>query len=667
MNMNVRYILLSLIVTLLLTACRQDVMVVEPMTADTGDEELVQIDYTGMYVLNEGNMGSNKATLDFLDLTTGKYHRNIYPSRNPNTVMELGDVGNDVKIYGSSLWLSINCSNKVEVADAATAVSRGHVDIPNCRFIAFHGPYAYVSSYVGPVGGTSVEGSVYQVDTLSLNIVNQVTVGFQPDELAVADGKLYVANSGGYNATQGKGYDRTVSVIDLQTFRVVKTIDVAPNLFRLRVDRKGQLWVSSRGDYAGTPARLFWLKDDAVGGSLELSVGDMAFRGDSLCYYSSTQDGATSMSTFGVIDINTHTIVSERLIRQTADHPIQTAYGLMVHPVTGDVYVMDATNYVSSGKLFCFDKDGQYKWETWTGDIPGHAAFLNKKPATDDDYKPEIDPDKTYSPYIQAVDEYVPAPGQFVNTLPVCDESDTPASVAEKCTEVLANNAGGMITLGGYGGYVTFHFDHPIVNVSGEYDLYIAGNAYQGNSEPGVVMVSKDINHNGKPDDPWYELSGSADVDSIGKVVYGYEITYTKSPMQDTPWTDNQGGSGVISRNDFHQQEYFPLWLGNELTFRGTLLPKNGVNEGKGNSQNWQLSSFRYGYVDNYANSNKEGCSFNIDWAVDARRQPVQLDYIDFVRVYNGENQLCGWLGETSTEVTGAEDLHLEQSLNTFK
>ena len=48
---------------------------------------------------------------------------------------------------------------------------------------------------------------------------------------------------------------------------------------------------------------------------------------------------------------------------------------------------------------------------------------------------------------------------------------------------------------------------------------------------------------------------------------------------------------------------------------------------------------------------------------MDNNRQPVSLDFVDFVRVYSGLNQTVGALGETSTEVSGAEDLHLEESI----
>ena len=171
-----------------LSSCRDDNIVVYPTHTDTGD--IIGGDYVGMYVLNEGNMGSNKCTLDYLDFETGTYHRNIYPSRNPNQVMELGDVGNDIKIYGSSLWMVVNMSNKVEVAHAATAVSRGHVDIPNCRYVAFAGGYAYVSAYVGEISSESVLGGVYKVDTTTLQVVGKVTVGYQPDELVVSGGKI---------------------------------------------------------------------------------------------------------------------------------------------------------------------------------------------------------------------------------------------------------------------------------------------------------------------------------------------------------------------------------------------------------------------------------------------------------------------------------------------
>jgi proline racemase len=55
------------------------------------------------------------------DYTKGTYYRNIYAEINPNVVKELGDVGNDIKIYGSKLYIVVNVSNKIEVLDAKTA------------------------------------------------------------------------------------------------------------------------------------------------------------------------------------------------------------------------------------------------------------------------------------------------------------------------------------------------------------------------------------------------------------------------------------------------------------------------------------------------------------------------------------------------------------------
>ena len=73
-----------------------------------------------------------------------------------------------------------------------------------------------------------------------------------------------------------------------------------------------------------------------------------------------------------------------------------------------------------------------------------------------------------HSKYIKAVDEYRPAPGQFVNIVPEYEQGDDAVSMAQKCTERLANNERSMVCLGGYGGYITFHFDHSIANVQGK-------------------------------------------------------------------------------------------------------------------------------------------------------------------------------------------------------
>ncbi len=374
----------------LLTACRQDVMIVPMERIDTGGKAQ-KSEIAGMYLLNEGNMGSNKASLDYLDLSgndeTTHYFRNIYQERNPNTVMALGDVGNDCQIYGSRLWLVINCSNKVEVARASDAVRIGKVDIPNCRYVTFKDQYAYVSSYVGAVysGSSSPLGSVYKVDTLTLQKVDSCTVGYQPEEMAIIGHYLYVANSGGYQGMTGQGYESTVSVIDLRTMKEIEKIMVAPNLHHLKADRYNQLWVTARGNYMDEESSIWWLVPDSdgrmtVGGHIDQPVSDLCIVGDSLYFYGS-QWSEVSMSntvTYGIIDVRKHEMVSTRLSDAPEISKIRMPYGIMVNPIHRDFYLMDAKNYVSSGELLHFLPDGTFDWKVKTGDIPAHAAFLYK-------------------------------------------------------------------------------------------------------------------------------------------------------------------------------------------------------------------------------------------------------------------------------------------------
>ncbi len=373
---------------MLLSSCRTDDIIVYMENEDIG-KKTAKTEILGMYLLNEGNMGSNKCTLDYLDLSgdsTIHYLRNIYAERNPDEVKELGDVGNDIKIYGSRLWMVINCSNKVEVCRASDAVKIGKIDVPNCRSVAFHEGYAYVSSYVGPVVSGQSDtplGQVYKIDTLTLQTVATLTVGYQPEELDVVGNKLYVANSGGYRAPD---YDNTVSVIDLATFQEERKLQVAINLHRCRADQYGQLWVSSRGDYYNQTPKLHYLSADAQGqmqlaGTIDVPVSDYCIVGDSLYYYGVGWNNATmtNYKAFGIINVRTHQQVADKLTDAPELDKMRMPYGLIVNPIGRDFYMMDAKNYVSSGELLHFLADGTFDYKVKTGDIPAHAVFLTRK------------------------------------------------------------------------------------------------------------------------------------------------------------------------------------------------------------------------------------------------------------------------------------------------
>ncbi|MGM9868837.1 MAG: dockerin type I repeat-containing protein [Sodaliphilus sp.] len=315
-------------------------------------------------------------------------------------------------------------------------------------------------------------------------------------------------------------------------------------------------------------------------------------------------------------------------------------------------------------------------------------------------------------PFLTKVYDFLPAPGQFVNAIPTAEAGNTKADILARVAEAICgryeeNDWGqtemiykpAMVSLGSYGGYVVVGFDHPVVNVPGVCDFQIFGNAFLatgstsgGSSEPGIVMVSYDINGNGIPDDPWYELAGSEY--NLWKTQHNYTITYYKPDenKEKTPdpnnksitdltyvrWTSNDinpdSVSGYVYKNSFHAQSYWPQWAeGETLTFSGSKLCNNASDQ-SGKGTYWVQECKDWGYVDNrpdydpYATASDADTStmnmgFNIDWAVDADGVPVHLPMVHFIKIYNAMNQYCGWLGETSTEVAGGVDYHPEEAL----
>ncbi len=279
--------------------------------------------------------------------------------------------------------------------------------------------------------------------------------------------------------------------------------------------------------------------------------------------------------------------------------------------------------------------------------------------------------------FISQVMDYVPAPGQFINSMPW----GTPASAAS-----LVGGVNGSLSLGAFGGSVVFRFDEAVENHPDNpygVDFTIFGNATTEWSEPGVVWVMKDENENNLPDDTWYELAGSDY--HFTTSLKEYEVSYTNpggEEARDVPWSDSLGNSGLIKANSIHTQPYYPLAdsfpdiPGDTYKLSGTLIQGaldvdhpphiKSLRRSFGYADNQIRGAGSYTVPDNPYTPEAEhsgGDAFDIAWAVDGAGTYVELDQIHFVRVQTGVLHEGGFLGEISTEITGAVDVAADHTI----
>lgn len=277
-------------------------------------------------------------------------------------------------------------------------------------------------------------------------------------------------------------------------------------------------------------------------------------------------------------------------------------------------------------------------------------------------------PEPPTGPFITEVLEYLPAPSQYMNAAPW----GTPSS-----PQSLINGVNGSVSLGAFGGYIVFRFEQPVRNhPDNPYgaDFTIFGNPMPNWSEPGIVSVMNDENGNDLPDDTWYELAGSDYHFSTAD--HNYSVTYSNpysDVAADVPWSDSQGNEGLIQANSYFTQPYYPLPDSfpsidqEQYTLSGSMIRSTidtafettvySLRRAFGYTDNQSRGKAPYNRPDNPYTpevENAGGDAFDISWAVDADGNHVELDMIHFVKVHTGVMDGAGWLGQISTEITGA-------------
>jgi len=350
---------------LLLSSCKKD-----PDEIETTEPEIEST--AGVYMLSEGGFGKNNSEITYYNIKSGVTQRNYYKKVNGT---DLGETATDLQRYGSKMYCVVSGSEKgqsfVDVMNVATGKSLKRISFNSAdsayfpRAIAFYKNKAYVTCY---------DGRLRRIDTASLAVDASLSLSKNMEGLAVANGKLYIANSD-YNLTDQVN---TVAVVDLNTFKKLKDVTVNNNPVKVAAAANGDVYVISYGNYTTIPGKL-----DRISSVTDTRLTTPAVTGID---YSSNVSIAGSAAFVSVTDPSTYTSIIKpvNISSGTLGNNFITdattfglLYGLTVDPFTKDVYAADALSYISTtGKAYCFGTNGKIKFDFVTGQNPQHAVFI---------------------------------------------------------------------------------------------------------------------------------------------------------------------------------------------------------------------------------------------------------------------------------------------------
>ena len=370
--------ILPLLLAVLLAACDNEPykpeVIIDPVNPPVVPERII--------VCNEGNWQSDNGQLSLYDgqngLLTNQWFRTVNGQK-------LGDTPNDIiQVNDTLIAIAINWSNIIQYIHPDGTACGATENVPNNRRLCSDGEFLYVTSYAHRCGSqTFQKGYVAKIDVRTKAVVGTCEVGWEPEGIRLYDGRLYVANSGGYAFQEGHDYEQTVSVLDAASMTVLRTIDTGRiNLYGDMAQAGRYLCINACGDYYDVQPSTVILDCETeqvrilpFPSTISTSTGHEFYTVGSAFSYLTGE----TVNHFHTIDPSTMKVTDEILCPAVTKklQELTSPYAIHYSTATHCIYFTDAKSYATAGMLYGYTPWGDALFEPQKVYInPGHILTL---------------------------------------------------------------------------------------------------------------------------------------------------------------------------------------------------------------------------------------------------------------------------------------------------
>lgn len=335
---------------------------------DDDDQQVVpDVTTNSVFVVNEGSYGTPNGSISLFDVSSKAVTSlDIYQSANGQPL--LADVTQSMAVRGNRGYIVANQNSKLTIVSLPDFKRVAVIEAPLSQpryVVAASEEKAYVSEWIQPTYPTPVVGRVAVIDLRTNTVTRTIQVGKAPEEMLLANGKLFVANS----------EDNTVSVINTTTDAVEATVTVGTHPSSFAQDRDGRIWTLCVGTTNYTTPTLSVkgsLTDFAASAPYTVRKRDLTYTpgygarirrngtGDQL--YLKTGQGVYRV---GIADTSL----------PTAPFLNRDFYGFDVDPVSNTIYTGVALSYSGPGRMVRYSPAGVALDSATVGILPNGFAF----------------------------------------------------------------------------------------------------------------------------------------------------------------------------------------------------------------------------------------------------------------------------------------------------
>jgi DNA-binding beta-propeller fold protein YncE len=311
--------------------------------------------YKGVFVVNEGGFAKSNGSIGLYKPGEKRY----FDAFKKANGLPLGDVVQSMSLIGSNYYIVVNNSNKIEVVSQSDLKTVSTISTPSPRYVLpVSSNKAYISNFYN--------NTIKVLDLNTKSISKSIEIFHNSDQMALMNKKVYVTT-----------FDNKLMVLNSANDSLVDSISTASGLSkivnigasRLAVLCTGVVDWNNGSVIENGKIQIINL-GNIVESSFNLSSGSY---GGSMVYVSNTALLYFSLGNNVIYKMDLSGNVTEFKTLEAG----RNVYSLTYNSSNSSIYVTDAGDFNSAGKVIVYDLSGNKTLEFDAGIAP-NAILINE-------------------------------------------------------------------------------------------------------------------------------------------------------------------------------------------------------------------------------------------------------------------------------------------------